>query len=108
MSNNPEERRAGFNQGVRACIAWLHAEADKMNDQHAKGVLNNAAFHLGVNKPDIKLSHTDEAEWLRQALEEARDALHDAWQRTGHADDLAAHHIADLALNPPKEPTDGR
>lgn len=38
-------------RGVRAAITWLHAEALKMNDPHARAVLNNAAFHLGVDKP---------------------------------------------------------
>ena len=35
---------------------------------------------------------------LEEALETARDALQAAYQRTGHADDLAAAHIADAAL----------
>ena len=34
---------------------------------------------------------------LEEALETARDALQAAYQRTGHADDLAAAHIADAA-----------
>lgn len=33
---------------VKKCIAWLHAEAARMNDPHARSVLNNAAFHMGV------------------------------------------------------------
>lgn len=40
---------AMFNDGVRYAITWLHAEARKMNDNHAKMVLNNAGFHLGVH-----------------------------------------------------------
>lgn len=40
-----------YYRGVRACIAWLHAEALKMNDPHARSILDNAAFHLGVDKP---------------------------------------------------------
>lgn len=39
---------------------------------------------------------------VREALEEARDALHAAYQRTGHADDLAAAHLADASLTAPK------
>ncbi len=35
---------------------------------------------------------------LEEALETARDALQAAYQRTGHADDLAAAHIADATL----------
>lgn len=34
--------------GVRRAITWLHEEAKTMNDVHAQIVLNNAAFHLGV------------------------------------------------------------
>ena len=37
---------------------------------------------------------------LEEALETARDALQAAYQRTGHADDLAGAHIADAALSP--------
>ena len=33
--------------GVRRAITWLHEEAKRMNDTHARQVLNNAAFHLG-------------------------------------------------------------
>jgi hypothetical protein len=40
-----------YYRGVRACIAWLHARADTMNDPHAKSVLNSAAFNLGRDKP---------------------------------------------------------
>jgi hypothetical protein len=43
--------RAYFYKGVRAAIAWLHAEARTMNDPHAQSVLNNAGFHLGLSKP---------------------------------------------------------
>lgn len=45
-----------FKQGVRACITWLHEEAAKMNDPHARAVLNSAAFHLGIAKPTISIS----------------------------------------------------
>lgn len=34
--------------GVRRAITWLHEEARRMTDPHATTVLNNAAFHLGV------------------------------------------------------------
>ena len=43
--------KASFNQGVRACIAWLHKRAGEMADPHARAVLNTAAFHLGQGKP---------------------------------------------------------
>ena len=38
---------------------------------------------------------------LQAELQIARDALREAYERTGHADDLAAAHVADLALPPP-------
>lgn len=34
--------------GVRRAITWLHEEAKRMNDPHARSVLNDAAFHLGT------------------------------------------------------------
>ena len=51
---------AGHRRAVRACIAWLHRRAESMNDEHAKAVLNSAAFSLGGetarkrNNPDSK------------------------------------------------------
>lgn len=51
MSNNPTERRNGFNAGVRASIAWLHDYARTMNDPKAQAIINTAAFSLGVHKP---------------------------------------------------------
>lgn len=50
-SDKPAYDRA-YHDGVRACITWLHARAQQMNDPHAKAVLNSAAFSLGVDKPD--------------------------------------------------------
>ena len=52
---SPRTERAEFYRGVRAAIAWLHEEAGRMTDPHAKGILNSAAFHLGVQKPDWAL-----------------------------------------------------
>ena len=37
----------GRRDGIRHAITWLHAEAKKMNDPHARIVLDNAAFALG-------------------------------------------------------------
>lgn len=42
------DRAAGFRKGVRWAIRWLHDEADTMNDPHARQVLNNAAYAIGV------------------------------------------------------------
>lgn len=41
----------GHQDGVRACVTWLHRRAEAMNDPHAKAVLNVAAHDLGVEKP---------------------------------------------------------
>lgn len=49
----PEGERRQFNRGVKAAIQWLHEEAARMNDPHARAILNSAAFHLGVRKPDF-------------------------------------------------------
>lgn len=39
--------RAGHRLALRAAVAWLHAEAEAMNDPHAKRILDSAAFRLG-------------------------------------------------------------
>ena len=44
-SDQYEDGRAN---GIRKCIAWLHAEARAMNDPKAAAILNTAAFGLGV------------------------------------------------------------
>lgn len=70
----PEEKRA-FYKGIRASIAWLHAEALTMNDAHARTVLNTAALHLGTAKPDPALAAPDG--WVvvpREPTEEMSDA----------------------------------
>ena len=38
----------GHQDATREIIAWLHTEALQMNDPHARGILNGAAFSLGV------------------------------------------------------------
>ena len=45
---NADEYRRGYHDGLREAIAWIHAQAEEMNDPHAKAVLNTEAFHLGV------------------------------------------------------------
>lgn len=44
-----DDYRAGHRRTVRACIAWLHREAETMNDPRARMLLNGAAFSLGVD-----------------------------------------------------------
>lgn len=45
--SSSEERRLGKRDGIRWTITWLHRRADSMRDQHAKNILNSAAFDLG-------------------------------------------------------------
>lgn len=42
------EHARGLQDATREIIAWLHAEALRMNDPHARGILNGAAFSIGV------------------------------------------------------------
>jgi hypothetical protein len=42
-----QQFRDGHRNATKACVAWLHARTDEMNDWNAKAVLNTAAFHLG-------------------------------------------------------------
>jgi hypothetical protein len=72
--------QASFRQGVRASITWLHEQAKSMNDPHAKVVLNNAAYHLGVaqggdalrsSQPQTDLAHIDALEAQIAAHDEA-------------------------------------
>ncbi len=43
------EYHRGYRDAMRAAITWLHAQARTMNDPHARQLLNNAAFSLGVH-----------------------------------------------------------
>lgn len=38
----------GRRNGIKACVSYLHALADTMNDPHARSILNAAAFGMGV------------------------------------------------------------
>ena len=42
------EYERGHRDATKEAITWLHAEALRMNDPHAQGILNGAAFSLGV------------------------------------------------------------
>ena len=48
MTSIPEYDR-GFRDGIRAAVTWLHRRAEEMNDPHAKGLYNTAAFNLGTD-----------------------------------------------------------
>jgi hypothetical protein len=62
MGRNDEYLK-GEREGIRKAIEWLHQRAKLMNDPKAAGVLNTAAFHLGLDlkrTPDLrKLEATD-------------------------------------------------
>lgn len=50
------EYQRGYQDAAREMITWLHEEAARMNDPHARRLLNGAAFALGVrtNKEENK------------------------------------------------------
>lgn len=54
-----EQRKFGFQDGIRVAIAWLHKRADEMNDPRARQVLNSAAFSLGADKRRAALDPQD-------------------------------------------------
>ena len=74
--------------------AWLARQLmdSKNSDEEAFGIV---AYHPAIRGARPA---NDRTKALEEALETARDALQAAYQRTGHADDLAAAHIADAAL----------
>lgn len=47
----------GRRNAVKACVEWLHAEADSMNDPKARAILNTAALGIGVA---FKLSRAED------------------------------------------------
>lgn len=73
--------------------AWLARQLmdSKNSDEEAFGIV---AYHPAIRGARPA---NDRTKALEEALETARDALQAAYQRTGHADDLAAAHIADAA-----------
>jgi len=42
------EYQRGYQDAAREMITWLHEEAARMNDPHARRLLNSADFALGV------------------------------------------------------------
>lgn len=50
------EYQRGYQDAARQMITWLHEEAARMNDPHARRLLDGAAFALGVwvNSPEHK------------------------------------------------------
>jgi len=40
---------SGRREAEKAAVAWLHEEAERMTDRHARVVLHGAAFSLGVH-----------------------------------------------------------
>ncbi len=49
------DRIQGQRAGIRWAITWLHKSAREMNDPHAKMVLNNAAFQMGVEAKNLQI-----------------------------------------------------
>lgn len=50
------EYQRGYQDAAREMNTWLHEEAARMNDPHARRLLDGAAFSLGVkvNRPEHK------------------------------------------------------
>lgn len=48
MSRVPEYFR-GYRDGIKWAIDFVQAEAERMNDPHARQVLNSMAFTLGAS-----------------------------------------------------------
>ena len=48
------EYERGYNDASGEIIAWLHDEALTMNDTHARGILNGAAFALGLKRNTVE------------------------------------------------------
>lgn len=50
ITSRTDQYRQGYRAAWREAIKFIHAEADRMNDWHARMVLNNVAFSLGCRK----------------------------------------------------------
>lgn len=48
MTRSPEYTQA-YRAAIKDAVTFLHDEAKRMNDPKAKGILNDAAFHMGVH-----------------------------------------------------------
>lgn len=46
--------QAGHRLALRSAVAWLHAEAARMNDPKARDVLNAAADGLGAEARNLR------------------------------------------------------
>lgn len=55
MSHMPDYDR-GRRDGIRWAITLLHERAREMNDPHARGVLNTAAFNMSTEKEGFQPS----------------------------------------------------
>jgi hypothetical protein len=44
-----EQWQQGRRNGIKACVEWLHAEAETMNDPKARAILNTAALSMGTS-----------------------------------------------------------
>lgn len=44
----PQQMRADYRAAIKRCVHELHREAARMNDPHARQLLNGAGRHIGV------------------------------------------------------------
>lgn len=75
-----EDRRIGQRAGIRWAIAWLHKQANEMNDPKAKAILNTAAHGLGVDAKALQIvEYPDTADDIAAGLEALRDPVVATW-----------------------------
>ena len=57
-----KDRRIGQRAGIRWAIAWLHKQANEMNDPKAKAIINTAAYQMSVDAKALQIVGYPEAE----------------------------------------------
>ena len=73
------EYERGHQDATREIIAWLHAEALRMNYPHARGILNGAAKGIGA----IYATKAAKARVAQRARHNDEIPLEDITPRTG-------------------------
>lgn len=84
-----EQHIQGKRAGLKWAITWLHQRALTMNDPHARGILNSAAFDLGIeirtdNLRPIPEEGSDGIRWARVNAEPFEYAI----QQGRHGDEF--------------------
>lgn len=74
-----EDRIMGQRAGIRWAIAWLHKQADSMNDPHAKTILNTAAFQMSVAAKALRKDDAPDAEDIAAGLEALQEPVVATW-----------------------------